>query len=317
MRVLTCARNLLTTCSFLVLKLCFLSDNEKIVLVAESLKCLIYPFEWAHVYVPIVPASHLHLMEAPVTYLMGVTSHVSLEDQADIGILDIDNNKVTLPEDLPNLPNRDELINSINNTLIKPSASQPNDPFSRLKLTSFTPDPTPESPNRSFASRKLCRPRPPKLKILHQLKNTESLKECLSQEEKAQHISALNLTIRSTFLDHFCKLFQNYDKFVIYPTDKASWESNRNNLDNFERDVFLCDQAQANLTFLSRFLVTHMFSSFIDSKILASFDVPSDSVTHFDSKIEDLRKGAIDEIKSPITSERESQHIIYKFPDIF
>ena len=95
-------------------------------------------------------------------------------------------------------------------------------------------------------------------------------------------------------------MLQNYDKFVIYPLDRKTWEANRDNLDNFERDVFLCDQAEQNLTFLSRFLETHMFSSFVDSKILCSFNVSSEAIAHFDSRIDELRKNALDEvIKSP------------------
>ena len=58
-------------------------------LVAESLKNLLYPFEWDHVYVPIVPATHLHLIEAPVTYLMGLPVNLSLDEQADICVLDV------------------------------------------------------------------------------------------------------------------------------------------------------------------------------------------------------------------------------------
>ena len=43
-----------------------------------------------------------------------------------------------------------------------------------------------------------------------------------------------------------------------------------------------------------------MFSSFVDSKILCSFNVASEAIAHFDSRIEELRKTAIDEvIKSP------------------
>jgi hypothetical protein len=207
---------------------------------------------------------------------------------------------LTLPEDIPNLPNRDELIHAINSIIARPNPAQPSDPFSRLKLTTnITPadNSTQNSSNyKSFGQRRLNRP--PKLKIIRQC-NAE-FKDSPTPEEKFQHSSANNLAIRTTFLDHLCKLLQNYDKFVLYPPDRETWESNRDNLDNFDRDVFLCDQAEQNLTFLSRFLETHMFSSFVDSKILCSFNISSEAVAHFDSRIEELRKNALDDvIKSP------------------
>ena len=277
-------------------------------LVAESLKCLIYPFEWDHVYVPIVPATSLDLIEAPVTYLMGLSANLSLEEQADICVLDIDNNILTLPEDIPNLPNRDELIHCINAIIARPNPAQPSDPFSRLKLTTnFTPadySSQSSSNSKTFGQRRLNRP--PKLKLIRQC-NAE-LRDSPTSDDKSQHISATNLAIRNVFLDHLCKMLQNYDKFVIYPPDRETWESNRDNLDNFERDVFLCDQAEQNLTFLSRFLETHMFSSFVDSKILCSFNVSSEAIGHFDSRIDELRKHTLDEvIKSPPGTECESR----------
>lgn len=42
--------------------------------VAEGLTTLLFPFQWQHVYVPILPASLLHFLDAPVPYLMGLQS---------------------------------------------------------------------------------------------------------------------------------------------------------------------------------------------------------------------------------------------------
>ena len=41
-------------------------------LVAESITSLIFPYTWQHVYVPILPASLLHFLEAPVPFVMGL-----------------------------------------------------------------------------------------------------------------------------------------------------------------------------------------------------------------------------------------------------
>jgi hypothetical protein len=41
-------------------------------LVCESLLCLMYPFQWAHVYVPILPPMLENFLDAPVPYIMGL-----------------------------------------------------------------------------------------------------------------------------------------------------------------------------------------------------------------------------------------------------
>ena len=46
---------------------------------AESVRCLLLPFQWNHVYVPIVPTAFLHFIEAPVPFLMGVGTDISAE----------------------------------------------------------------------------------------------------------------------------------------------------------------------------------------------------------------------------------------------
>ena len=53
-------------------------DYQRLMLVAESLNILIFPFTWQHVYVPILPASMLHFLDAPVPYIMGL--HRGQED---------------------------------------------------------------------------------------------------------------------------------------------------------------------------------------------------------------------------------------------
>ena len=41
-------------------------------LVAESISSLVFPFEWPHVYVPILPASLIHFLDAPIPFIMGL-----------------------------------------------------------------------------------------------------------------------------------------------------------------------------------------------------------------------------------------------------
>ena len=49
------------------------SRHLPLMLVAESLTCLLRPFSWQHVYVPILPSRlGLHYLDAPTPYIMGV-----------------------------------------------------------------------------------------------------------------------------------------------------------------------------------------------------------------------------------------------------
>ena len=50
----------------------FVVDYGRLMLVAESLTTLLFPFMWPHVYVPILPAAMHSFLDAPVPYLMGL-----------------------------------------------------------------------------------------------------------------------------------------------------------------------------------------------------------------------------------------------------
>ena len=49
-------------------------DFNRLMLVAESLTTLLFPFSWPHVYVPILPATMYNFLDAPVPFLMGLRS---------------------------------------------------------------------------------------------------------------------------------------------------------------------------------------------------------------------------------------------------
>lgn len=64
---------------------CFSSDldYQRLMTVAETITALMFPFQWQHVYVPILPASLLHFLDAPVPYLMGLHSN-GLDDRSKL-----------------------------------------------------------------------------------------------------------------------------------------------------------------------------------------------------------------------------------------
>ena len=61
------------------------TDFHKFMLVAESIAAILFPFIWQHVYVPILPASLSHFLDAPVPFLMGIYCS-SEEDKRNLAL---------------------------------------------------------------------------------------------------------------------------------------------------------------------------------------------------------------------------------------
>ena len=74
-------------CLHEVINTCNPPDFERLMCVAEGITALVFPFQWQHVYVPILPASLMHFLDAPVPFIMGVhhsTDNATLKDIASV-----------------------------------------------------------------------------------------------------------------------------------------------------------------------------------------------------------------------------------------
>lgn len=60
------------------------SDYYKLILVAECITVLLFPFVWQHVYVPILPSSLHHFLDAPVPYIMGLHTAAAEKTQFSV-----------------------------------------------------------------------------------------------------------------------------------------------------------------------------------------------------------------------------------------
>ena len=82
--------------------------------------------------------------------------------------------------------------------------------------------------------------------------------------------------VRELFLQKFVQMFVSYEKFVIVPnletTNIESWWTCREYTGNFDSKMFLIEQPSPRLPFLSHFIATQMFASFIDLKIVSLID---------------------------------------------
>lgn len=101
--------------------LLYSKDYYLLMLVAESLSALFFPFTWLKTYVPIVPASNLHFIDAPVPYIMGF-HHRDIDKeffkQGQRCFVDIDSGTVHLPEGVPDFPDKNKFVKEINELIV-------------------------------------------------------------------------------------------------------------------------------------------------------------------------------------------------------
>uniref|UniRef100_A0A8C1YML4 DENN/MADD domain containing 5A n=1 Tax=Cyprinus carpio TaxID=7962 RepID=A0A8C1YML4_CYPCA len=307
----------LFTCALLEIQILLYSQHyQRLMTVAESITALMFPFQWQHVYVPILPASLLHFLDAPVPYLMGLHSNgqddrtkLELPQEANLCFVDIDNHFIELPEDLPQFPNKLEFIQEISEVLLAFGVSSEANPQCSEglgKLRGFRSGDMASdkrngnlagSPLNSYLLREnqtiarlqaLVKRTGVSLEKEDTSTNKDSKVHC-DEEELKKH--QLNIHVREVFANRFTQMFSDYEVFVIQPSqDKEAWFSNRDQMQNFDKASFLSDQPEPYLPFLSRFLETQMFASFIDSKILCHDDEDKEHTLRvFDSRVDKIR----------------------------
>ncbi|XP_077493629.1 DENN domain containing pinstripe isoform X5 [Amblyomma americanum] len=346
-------------------------DYHRLMLVAECVTCLLMPFQWQHVYVPILPHSLHHFLDAPVPFLMGL-KHVCGGEEADaicpgeanLCLVDIDGCSVQVPEDLPSFPNKQELLAELQDLLVQFGVRTPggapslltastqnvvtsatlgrnlNDrPFPRRKhswslesgdsgvsstdssaRSSYTslgnPSPLLQH-SEAFQRITAVAKRAGVMNSLEDLRrprcqdNSEGKLSLLRQQQHQQHTPStaadrhpqleelrLNNAVREIFFNRFLHMFRSYDHFVIQPNQKdmEQWLASRDTVHNFDKTTFLSDQPEPHLPFLSRFIETQMFASFIDSKILSLWEEPDPCLKIFDNRIKLLRNNSSEPI---------------------
>uniref|UniRef100_A0AAQ4S5Y6 DENN domain containing 5A n=1 Tax=Gasterosteus aculeatus aculeatus TaxID=481459 RepID=A0AAQ4S5Y6_GASAC len=305
----------LFTCALLELQILLYSQHyQRLMTVAESITALMFPYQWQHVYVPILPASLLHFLDAPVPYLMGLHSNgqddrtkLELPQEANLCFVDIDNHFIELPEELPQFPNKLEFIQEISEVLLSFGLSPEgsiHSGVSQAKYRGFrSVDMVSDKRNGNLASplnSYLLRENETIARLQALVKRTgvearedaSSNKELRVQcDEEELKMHKINIHLREVFANRFTQMFSDYEVFVIQPSqDKESWFTNRDQMQNFDKASFLSDQPEPYLPFLSRFLETQMFASFIDSKILCHDDEEKEHTLRvFDYRVDKIR----------------------------
>uniref|UniRef100_A0A8C4GTW5 DENN/MADD domain containing 5B n=1 Tax=Dicentrarchus labrax TaxID=13489 RepID=A0A8C4GTW5_DICLA len=303
------------TCTLLEMQILLYSqDYQRLMTVAEGITTLLFPFQWQHVYVPILPASLLHFLDAPVPYLMGLQSKegtdrskLELPQEANLCFVDIDNHYIELPEDFPHFPNKTEFIQELSEVLL--SFGIPTN-TGTVALRQLEDD----GRNGNLAGEELA-----VLELLQGNATLERLQaltkrtgvtvarvDALRAGVKAQSIEGqggrtaaeeeelknakLNVQLREVFASRFTTMFADYEAFVIQSApDLESWLTNREQMHNFDKASFLSDQPEPYLPFLSHFIETQMFATFIDNKIMSQWEEKEPLLRVFDARIDKAR----------------------------
>uniref|UniRef100_A0A673XVX9 DENN/MADD domain containing 5B n=1 Tax=Salmo trutta TaxID=8032 RepID=A0A673XVX9_SALTR len=289
--------------------LLFFSSNlhsKRLMTVAEGITTLLFPFQWQHIYLPILPAPLHHLLDAPVPFLMGIQrrdgaqrSTLDLSNEANLCFVDIDNHCVDPPEDLPLFPDQLELIQELNEVLLRFGLQ----PYGGATTTM----PAPAAPPclSSLVLEDLMEDRRngnlggEELAVLERLQalarrcggggmaGGKTLGRAFEEEEEELKAAKMNVQLREVFAGRFTSMFGRYEEFVIHSApDLESWLCNREGTSNFDKGSFLSAQPATHLHFLSRFLETAMFSSFVDSKVLSRWADREPLQRMFDKRLE-------------------------------
>ncbi|KAK9496634.1 hypothetical protein O3M35_013114 [Rhynocoris fuscipes] len=299
------------------------SDYQRLMLVAESLTTLLFPFTWSHVYVPILPSSCKHFLDAPLPFVMGLhtsESTIDIPPETNLCFMDLDSRSLQTPEELPSFPYRTEFISEICEVLRRFKVAGDNIDVNlnsgnenvmsssciamktRKQSWADTLEDDPSLTNGSETLQRivsLTRRAGASLDGLDDLDTSwdsapdDGFSEEPDVSTEAQYFRDLrvNTAIREIFLNRFVHLFIDYDHFIIQPNqDKEEWLSNRESMYNFDKATFLSDQQQQHLPFLSRFIETQMFATLIDNKILSNWDRIEPNLRIFDRRIKLLRK---------------------------
>ncbi|KAK9299057.1 hypothetical protein QLX08_007804 [Tetragonisca angustula] len=302
------------------------SDFHKLMVVSECITALLYPFSWQHVYVPILPASLHHFLDAPVPFIMGLHAHteggvLKIASEANLCYVDIDKQSSQFPEELPVFPHKMQfiaeirallnkykvphtgktdnmVINHYNGDIMTSSLTLPGSGFHlpRRKhslhdvLDWDRPEPSPPSDTLQRIV-DIAKRTGVNVEDIDSIEDNNVKERVLSPQEEYQETLMFNNAIREIFLNRFVQIFSSYEHFVIQPSqDKDEWLNNRDSMHVFDKATFLSDQPTQHLPFLSRFLETQMFASLVDSKVMSTWSELDFNIRVFDQRISLLRK---------------------------
>ena len=270
------------------------NDYYKLMLISETLTSLLAPFTWQHVYVPILPVSlGLHYLDAPTPYIMGLNSDLYALQMNRQQEMSAPFNRQTQQQQQyshgsPSFPPMSLASLSVTHTSQVRLFCDENriqfiqadsDLDSRTNLPADLLEPPPFLIQLKSEIEMILNNNVKLATMDCKLRARSSLMTAVVNVGRAHHLIdvgkfsylddlKLNHLIRitcSTLLQH--NLLREYQKFiVINETDSPNNAFSHMNGFKFDSGPFLSDQPDSLVPFMSQFLQTQMFASFIDEK---------------------------------------------------
>nr|CAB3237349.1 DENN domain-containing protein 5A-like [Phallusia mammillata] len=337
------AKNLMTLVTSVLLEhqiLLVSKDSQRMMTVAEGITSLLFPFQWQHTNVTVLPYElATHFFDAPVPYIIGVLikgNEKKLIRQAievNQCYVDLDKFIVESPEEQPTFPNQPEIVCKIKHFLEEYQEWHETTNEANEGLSNKANSPTLDNNNSPTAADQM---------ETSNLKANETLSRVANIAQKAGVIDCVddldslhanvggsvsrastvhkvqdgvlreqyfNIKVRETVAASFLSVFAQYDKFIIQPTqdENGTWNFSVDTQDNFDKTSFLSDQPESNLRFLCSFLDTQMFASLVDNAIIAhqaqgnEQDVKDNLLRLFDDRIEQAKLPP--DVRSPTSAD--------------
>jgi hypothetical protein len=287
-------------------------DYTHLMLVAECLTSLLFPFQWTLLYVPIVFTAALVCLDVPVPAIMGIHINKSNgndnnnnngdDDYSDTSdgatfevqrcVVHIDRGEIQLPDDMPRFPDRSCFINELNEILSRfenylnvdlsknysttKRRIQGSEDWTHVDDQNSSKESNDDEPSQALTRLSAIAKRAGIILNNNNEDDNSNKCLCLFNESEIRQISANNC-LRASFVNRFAQLFSQMDAFICYPPSGKylnvdQWLSQRSTTKNFDRTMFIADQPKPHVPFLLAFMETQSFVSFVDTKIAARFN---------------------------------------------
>ena len=274
--------------------------------VSECLIALCFPFTWSHVYVPLLPKQLHTIIEAPVSFIIGLHSASPpnldyITDLTPFALVDVDRSTVDLAQPPPAFPaHAVRVLLSGLRRLVRPDVFKADEVrmggkrgeadvyvrhhpkcgggrCSRVNAIAVTealslPTPPPPQPTRSTSGKKLVRVLSTTAPVIDPALLAQE------DEELATFLSARQRSrlIRHEFFAFLSSLLHGYRTCLFFSHGLTP---------TFNTSAFLSNSASSdNVPWLGRFLETQLFRDFLDRHV----EFPSylqDYLTYIDSHV--------------------------------
>ena len=209
-----------------------------------------------------------NFLDAPVPYIMGLLRRThDLEElschRGAVCIVDIDGGEMDLPEELPAFPHERELADELRENIARFGGKDGADVL-RQHAVEEAEDDDNDNVDANDTMDELN-----KMISKFESLSSSSRPSLASRNCAQQERLRLSVALREVFVNRFAHMLLSFEHFVIVASSSSASSTMAPNdtTQNFDKISFLSDQRRTDLPFLSRFLETQTFCSFVDGYV--------------------------------------------------